>query len=151
MTQSLSLAPHKIEIKTKVLSNCQLKIFFNKEKYVLHYENLQLYLRLGLKLKNTSSLYYNSISCDSRNHMSNLTHRHTHTHTQRKETEKNGDKDGKALYKLMNNAVYGKTMENLRNRSYVNLLSNKKDCLKRTLKPSYMSLKDIWQWLSCNT
>ena len=25
--------------------------FFDKEKYVLHYENLQLYLRLGLKLK----------------------------------------------------------------------------------------------------
>ena len=26
--------------------------FFGKEKYVLHYENLQLYLRLVLKLKN---------------------------------------------------------------------------------------------------
>ena len=25
--------------------------FFNQEKYVLHYENLQLYLRRGLKLK----------------------------------------------------------------------------------------------------
>ena len=25
--------------------------FFDKEKYVLHYENLQLYLRLGLKVK----------------------------------------------------------------------------------------------------
>ena len=25
--------------------------FFDKEKYVLHYGNLQLYLRLGLKLK----------------------------------------------------------------------------------------------------
>ena len=25
--------------------------FFDKEKYVFHYENLQIYLRLGLKLK----------------------------------------------------------------------------------------------------
>ena len=25
--------------------------FFDKENYVLHYENLQLYLRLGLKLE----------------------------------------------------------------------------------------------------
>ena len=25
--------------------------FFDKEKYVLHYENLELYLRLGLKLQ----------------------------------------------------------------------------------------------------
>ena len=25
--------------------------FFDQEKYVIHYENLQLYLRLGLKLK----------------------------------------------------------------------------------------------------
>ena len=25
--------------------------FFDKEIYVIHYENLQLYLRLGLKLK----------------------------------------------------------------------------------------------------
>ena len=25
--------------------------FFDKEKYVIHYENLQLYLRLRLKLK----------------------------------------------------------------------------------------------------
>ena len=51
-----------------MLSECQLKIadlyntpignikklvpnFFDKEKYVILYENLQLYLRLGLKLK----------------------------------------------------------------------------------------------------
>ena len=34
---------------------------------------------------------------------------------------------------LMNNAVYGKTMENLINRIDAQLVSNKKDCLKWTL------------------
>ena len=32
------------------------------------------------------------------------------------EIEKNGDKVGKVLYKLMNNSMYGKTMVNLRKR-----------------------------------
>ena len=63
------LASDKIEIKREMLSDYQLKIadlfnisignfkkllpnFFDKEKYAIHFENLQLYLRLGLKLKN---------------------------------------------------------------------------------------------------
>ena len=63
-----SLAPAKIEIKNEMLYEYQLKIadlynipfgnvkklvpnFFDKEKNVVHYENLRLYLRLGLKLK----------------------------------------------------------------------------------------------------
>ena len=67
------LDPGKIEIKREIFvlemkSNYQLKIAdfydvligtvkklvpkcFDKEKDVLHYENLQLYLRLGLKIK----------------------------------------------------------------------------------------------------
>ena len=43
---------------------------------------------------------------------------------------KNGDKDEKALHKLMNDAVYGKTMKNLRNRINVKLLSNEKGYMK---------------------
>ena len=71
-----ALAPDKIEM----VSNYELKIsdfynipigtvkklepnFFDKENCALHFENLQLYLRLGLKLKNTS--------------LSKLTHTHT--------------------------------------------------------------------------
>ena len=64
-------------------------------------------------------------------------------HIKKNRSRKNGEKDGKALYKLMNNAVYGKTIENLRNRIDVKLVSNKKDYLKWTSKSSFMSHKKL--------
>ena len=42
---------------------------------------------------------------------------------------------------LMNNAGYGKTTENLRNRVDVRIVSKKKDYLKSISKLSYMSHK----------
>ena len=50
------------------------------------------------------------------------------------EADKHGYKDGKALYKLMNNAVCGKTID-------IKLESNKKDYLKWTSKPTHMLKK----------
>ena len=60
------LAPDKYEIKREMLSNSQLKIagddisipnvkklvpnFLTKKQYMIHHKNLQLYLRLGLKI-----------------------------------------------------------------------------------------------------
>ena len=58
------------------------------------------------------------------------------THKKEQKQKINGDKDRKALYKLMINAVYGKIMENLRNRIDVKLVRNKKDY---TSRPSYMT------------
>ena len=52
------------------------------------------------------------------------------------EAEKKSDEDGKALYKLMNNVVYGKTMENSRNRIDVRLVSN---------ETKLYVTKNIWQ------
>ena len=60
------------------------------------------------------------------------------------EAEKNGEKDGKALHKLMNNSVYGKTMENLRNRIDIKFSSNKTAYLKWTSKPNYYMLHKIF-------
>ena len=68
------LAPDKKEIKIEMLSEYKLKIadlynipigngrtlmpnFFDTEKYVLHYENSHLSLRLRLKLKKWLKLY----------------------------------------------------------------------------------------------
>ena len=76
MHNGYPLAADKIEIKEKNFSSYQLKIadlynipignvkklvpyFFYKKKYMLHYQNLQLFLRLVLKLKKYVVLEFN--------------------------------------------------------------------------------------------
>ena len=45
------------------------------------------------------------------------------------------------FFKLMNNSVYGKAMENLRKRINFKLVNNAKDYIKHTSKPSFVSQK----------
>ena len=64
-------------------------------------------------------------------------------HKKDQKQKKNDDKDEKALNESTNNAIYEKTMKNLRSRIDIKLSSNKKDYLKWTSKPSYMPQEEF--------
>ena len=49
----------------------------------------------------------------------------------------------KDFFKLMNNSVFGKTMENIRNRVDIRLVTNKKDAKKSISKPNYQYHTDF--------
>ena len=104
-----------------------------KEKYGLHYRNLQYYLSEGLILKRVHRVLEFKQSAWMKPYIDFNTQK-------RKEATNEADKN---LFKLLNNAVYGKTMENMRKRIKIRITTNEKDFLKYASRPTYISHKKI--------
>ena len=118
------LAPEQIVVNEveKLIPN-----LWNKKNYVIHYENLKQYLNLGLKLTNI----HRGIKFKESQWLKKYIALNTDLRTKAKnEFEKD-------FFKIMNNSVFGKTMENIRNRSVIKLVTDKIKAEKIVAKPNF--------------
>ncbi len=99
----------------------------------MHHENLKQYLKLGMKI----TKIHRGVSFEEKDIMKSYISLNTDMRTK-------GTTDfEKDFYKLMNNAVFGKTMENVRNRVNVKLVTNKGDLNKLVKKSNYKRINEF--------
>ena len=103
----------------------------DKESYVVHIQALKQALSHGLELKKVHRV----ISFRQEAWLKPYIDKNTEL---RKNAKNNFEKD---FYKLMNNAVFGKTMENVRNRRDVKLVVTEERRKKLVSEPNYDSRK----------
>ena len=121
------LCPERVECDhgvKKLIPNLR-----HKNNYIIHYKNLMQCLRLGMKLKKI----HNGIKFIESAWLKPYIDKNVILRTQAKN---NFEKD---FFKLMNNAVFGKTMENIRNRVNIKLVNTGEKFKKLVAKPNYES------------
>ena len=123
------LCPERVECDhgvKKLIPNLR-----HKNNYVIHYKNLIQCLRLGMKLKKI----HRGIKFIEVAFLKPYIDKNT---SLRALAKNNFEKD---FFKLMNNSVFGKTMENIRNRVNVKLVDSGEQFKKLAAKPNYNARK----------
>ena len=125
----VEVAPTEVE---KLVLNLR-----DKDRYVLHYRNQQLCKSLGMRLTKV----HRALRFDQSPWMEPYIRMNTEL---RKKAASDFEKD---LYKLMNNSVFGKTMENLRKRVDVKLVrSNEEDKLSSPVQHLFEPISSMVIW-----
>ena len=101
--------------------------FHKKEKYVVHYEALRQYEKRGIKI---TKIHRGIVFHDS-----TWLKPYIEKNTQLRMQSKN--KFEKDFFKLMNNSVFGKTMEDVRKRTDIKLVTTPEEARKLINKPNY--------------
>ena len=122
------LCPERVECGNveKLIPNLR-----DKKKYVIHYKNLIQCLKLGMKLKKI----HRGIKFVESEFMKSYIDTNTNL---RARAKNNFEMD---FFKLMNNSVFGKTIENIRNRVDVKLVNTEEKFKKLAAKPNFKSRK----------
>ena len=135
MHSDLPFLPKRIKIdKCKKL----VRDLHNKKKYVVHIKSLKQALNHGLKLKRVHSI----IEFNQKAWLKPYIDINTEL---RKLAKDDFEKD---LFKLMNNAVFGKTMENIRKHRDIELVTKDKRRNKLVSGPNYHTMNYISEDLS---
>ena len=103
---------------------------YDKENYVVHYKQLKFALRHGFILTKVHRI----ISFEQSSWLKSYIEFNTE---KRKEAANEHNNFGVLLYKLANNVIFGKSMENLRDRMKVRIASNKHMARKLVAKSSF--------------
>ena len=107
--------------------------FQDKQRYVVHLKNLQFYLEQGMELKKVHRV----LQFKQSDFMSSYIGFNTEM---RKKAKNTFEKD---LFKLMNNSVFGKTMENVRGYMDIELVTDKDRLAKLCADPRFIKDNDL--------